>query len=156
VPTNNVTRFLDSRKINFAALELSPAKRGAEETARLLEVDPSRVYKTIVVERKTPGKTILAVVPGDSEVDLKALAQAVGEKKVTAASLRTAEQLTGLQAGGISPLALINRGFEIVIDAQADSQEDVYISGGERRISIRLPGLQLIRLTGGKTAEISL
>jgi Cys-tRNA(Pro)/Cys-tRNA(Cys) deacylase len=94
-----------------------------------------------VVTREGKGKPILAVIPGDKEVDLKRLAQAVGEKKVTLPTEREAENLTGLKAGGISPLALINRGFQVLLDSSAQSHPEIYVSGGQRGLNIRLPPL---------------
>ena len=117
--TNNVTRLLDARKIPYTIYELSAEKHGALETARLLDLEPASVFKTIVVTRDKPTsspkgkKPLLVVVPGPSNVDLKLLALALGEKKVYLTTEREAEQLTGLQAGGISPLALINKGFKL-------------------------------------------
>jgi len=83
VPTNNITRFLDSRDVPYTAFDLPGDIRSAEETAQYLDVPLSLIYKSIVVERKGPGKLILAVIPGDCEVDTSALAEAAGEKKVT-------------------------------------------------------------------------
>ena len=79
---NNVTRLLDQRKIKYQVFELPPEKLSAEETAEILRVPLDIVFKTIVVRRDSPGKLILAVVPGTGEVDLKALAKGIGEKKV--------------------------------------------------------------------------
>ena len=152
--SNNVTRLLDNRNINYKAYQLPKNKLGAEEVAQLLDAAPDIVFKSIVVTRRGPGKPILAVVPGNKEVDLKALARAVGEKKVTPATQREAEDLTHLQAGGISPLALINQGFEILIDRSALDHPLIHISGGERGLNIRMAGEDLIQLTGGKTAPI--
>ena len=151
---NNVTRLLDSRKIVYTAFELPNEKLGAVEAAGFLGVTPSLVYKTIVVMREATGKAILAVVPGDREVDLKALAKAVGEKKLTLPTEREAERLTGLQAGGISPLALIQRGFQTVIDLSAQSLPEIYISGGQRGLNIRLRASDLITLTNAQLASI--
>jgi len=119
--TNNVTRLLDSRKIPYATYELpAPAgKLGALEAARFLNVEAASVFKTIVVTREKPKKPLLVVVPGTATVDLKLLASSLGEKKVHLPTEREAEQLTGLQAGGISPLALINKGFQVVLDSSA-------------------------------------
>jgi prolyl-tRNA editing enzyme YbaK/EbsC (Cys-tRNA(Pro) deacylase) len=70
VPTvNNITRFLDSRKIKYQAYETPAEKLGALETARLLNVSPDLVFKTIVVTREKPKKPLLAVVPGTGNVD---------------------------------------------------------------------------------------
>jgi hypothetical protein len=66
--TNNVTRFLEARKVPFTAFELPEEKLGAAEAAQFLGVPPALVYKTIVVTREGKGKPVLAVVPGDREV----------------------------------------------------------------------------------------
>jgi Cys-tRNA(Pro)/Cys-tRNA(Cys) deacylase len=155
VTTNNVIRLLESKKIPFKVFELPPEKLGAIETAQILGVPLEVVYKTIVVTREKPGKPILAVVPGTNEVDLKALAQALGEKKVHLPTEREAETLTGLQAGGISPLALVNRGFQTILDSAANQHEEIHISGGQRGINVRLPVSALILLTNARTAQIS-
>ena len=151
---NNITRLLDSRKIPYKAFELSPEKRGASETARLLGVDPELVYKTIVVARPK-GKPILAVIPGPRRVDLKLLASALGEKKVNLPSEHEAEELTGLQAGGISPLALLNKGFQVVIDSAAQTSPEIHVSGGERGLNIRLSSWALAELMHAHFAEVS-
>jgi Cys-tRNA(Pro)/Cys-tRNA(Cys) deacylase len=153
--SNNVTRLLTARRIPFKAFELPPEKLSALEAADLLGVEASLVYKTIVVLREKPGKSILAVVPGPNEVDLKAVAQAIGEKKVRLATQREAEQLTGLQAGGISPLALIQRGFQVLVDSAAGSLPEIYISGGQRGLNVRLPVKDLLSLTNARFASIS-
>lgn len=152
---NNITRFLDSRKISYTAFETPAEKLGALETAEFLNVPPETVFKTIVVTREKPKKALLAVIPGPRSVDLKLLAAAVGEKKVHLPTEREAEQLTGLQAGGISPLALINKGFQVVIDSAAQSYSDIHISGGQRGLNIRLPVADLIKLTSARVAPIS-
>ncbi len=153
---NNITRVLDSHKIRYTAFETPPEKLGALETARLLDVPPEMVFKTIVVAREGKGKPILAVVPGPQEVDLKALARVVNEKKLRRPTEREAEQLTGLQAGGISPLALIKRGFQVILDASAQSYPEIHISGGQRGLNIRLPVPDLIKLTNARLAAIGL
>lgn len=152
---NNVTRYLDGQKVAYTAFSLPEEKHGAQETARILGVEPGLVYKTIVVKREGRGKPILAVVPGDREVDLKLLAQAVAEKKLHLPTEREAEQLTGLQAGGISPLALLNRGFQLVIDAAAQGLPAMHISGGQRGLNLRLAPADLARLTRATFAAIS-
>jgi len=151
--SNNITRMLDGRKIPYQAFELPAEKLGAAETARLLGVPAELVYKTIVVKRER-GKPILAVVPGPSEVDLKALARALGEKKLSLPTEREAEQMTGLQAGGISPLALLNKGFQVVMDVAAQAHEEIHISGGQRGLNIRMPVRALAELTRARFVKI--
>ncbi len=151
---NNVTRLLDANKIAYTALELPAEKLGAMEAAQILDVPTNQVFKTIVVKREGKGKLLLAVVPGDSEVDLKALAKAVDEKKLSLPTQREAEQMTGLQAGGISPLALIHRGFQTIIDETAIRYEKIYISGGQRGLNIQIAAKDLIKLVNAQVAAI--
>lgn len=151
---NNVTRYLDQRKIDYQVYELPSEKLSAEETADLLGKPLDIIFKTIVIKREGHGKNILAVVPGTGDVDLKALAKAVGEKKVALASHGEAEHLTRLRVGGISPLALLNRGFQVVIDASALNHERIHVSGGERGMNISLPVEDLVKITNAHTATI--
>jgi len=151
---NNITRLLDQRKIKYTAFELPAEKLGAEVTAEMLNVPPEIVFKTIVIKREGKGRPVLAVVPGNAEVDLKLLAKAVGEKKVLITTQKEAEQLTRLQAGGISPLALLNRGFQVVLNQSAQNYPEIHISGGQRGLNIRLPVEDLVKLTNAQLAEI--
>jgi len=152
---NNVTRLLDARKVPYTAHELPVEKLGAVEAARILNVDPGLVFKTIVIGREKAGKPVLAVVPGPGEVDLKKLAEFLGEKKLRLPTEREAEQITGLQAGGISPLALLNKGFQVVIDQSAQAHARIFISGGQRGLNIELPVQALAELTRARFGPIS-
>lgn len=152
---NNVTRMLDARKIPYQAFEFPAQKMSAVEVARQLSVPPETVYKSIVITRENQGKPLLALVPGPAEVDLKKLAKALGEKKVYLPSERQAEQITHLQAGGISPLALLNRGFQVVIDHSAQTLDQILISGGQRGLDIRISPNDLRDLTQARFADIS-
>jgi Cys-tRNA(Pro)/Cys-tRNA(Cys) deacylase len=154
-PVNNVTRFLDAKKVKYSAFETSAEKHSALDTAHMLNVPAEIVYKTIVVTRPKPGKPILAVIPGPEQVNLKALATALGEKKVSLPTEREAEALTGLQAGGISPLALINKGFQVWIDSSAQAHTEIHVSGGQRGLNIRLLVKDLAALTNAHFAAIS-
>jgi Cys-tRNA(Pro)/Cys-tRNA(Cys) deacylase len=154
MPTNNVTRFLDSKKIKYTAHELPAEKIGAVEAAQILNVPESQVFKTIVTTREK-GKPVLAVIPGDRSVDLKSLASFLNEKKMSLPTQNEAEKLTGLQAGGISPLALINKGFQVVIDSACETYEEIYISGGQRGINIQIGVKDLISLVNAKVNTIS-
>jgi Cys-tRNA(Pro)/Cys-tRNA(Cys) deacylase len=155
MPANNITRLLDSHKIPYTTFELEGVKLGAQETARRLGVPVEQVFKTIVIVRENPGKPILAVIPGNSEANLKMIAATVNEKKVRLPTQREAEQLTGLQAGGISPLALINRGFIVLLHQSSAQFEQIHISGGQRGLNIRLPVTALIAMTRCRTADIA-
>jgi len=153
---NNVTRLLASRKIKYALFEFSPEKHSAEETAALLGVPEDHVYKTLVVLRDVRGKKpLLVMVPAGRELNLKALAASLGEKKLKMATQREAEELTGLLVGGISALALLNRGFEICIEraALALPPAGIHISAGQPGANIRLAVQDLMALTNAKPVE---
>ncbi len=152
---NNVTRMLESKKIRYTIFELPVEKLGALKTASLLNMPPEQVFKTIVAKRDKPGKPVLAVIPGNRALDLKALAAALGEKKAHLPTQREAEQLTGLQAGGISPLALINKGFQVWIDQSAKNFTEIHISGGQRGLNIRLLVSDLAKLVNARFAQIA-
>ncbi|CAG0978192.1 Cys-tRNA(Pro)/Cys-tRNA(Cys) deacylase YbaK [Anaerolineae bacterium] len=152
--TNNVTRFLDARKVKYIAHEMPAEKLGAVEVAQHMSVPPEQVFKTIVILREKK-KPVLAVIPGPRVVDLKLLAAFLGEKKVSLPTEREAEQLTGLQAGGISPLALINKGFQVVIDSTAQGYEQIYVSGGQRGLDIQLRADDLAKLVNARFGNIS-
>ena len=152
--TNNVTRYLDARKIKYTVHELPAEKLGALEAAQYMGVAESQVFKTIVTKRER-GKPVLAVIPGPRVVDLKLLASFLGEKKMSLPTEREAEALTGLRAGGISPLALINKGFQVVIDSAAQGFEEIYISGGQRGLDIQLRVDDLIKLVNARVGDIS-
>ena len=153
--TNNITRMLDAKKIAYQSFELPERKISSVDTAAMLGVSPDLIYKTIVCVRTTPGKPILAVIPSTHEVDLHALAKAVNEKKVKPATQAEAEKLTGLVAGGISPLALINKGFLMIFSEEALTKDVIHISGGQLGLNIRLTVKDLLTLTHARTASIS-
>jgi Cys-tRNA(Pro)/Cys-tRNA(Cys) deacylase len=152
---NNVTRMLDAKKIPYTAHPLPQEKLGAQEAAAFLAVDPKLVFKTIVALRPTGGKPILAVLPGDSELDLKALAKALGEKKIKLATHDEAEKITDLQTGGISPIALLNKGFQVIVDESANGYAQIFISGGQRGLNIQLAPKDLIKLTKARLSKIA-
>jgi Cys-tRNA(Pro)/Cys-tRNA(Cys) deacylase len=152
--TNNVTRYLDAQKVEYQIFELPVEKLGAKEAASKLNISENEIFKTIVTRKESSNKYVLAVVPGDSEVDLKLLAKAAGEKKMHVVTQVDAEKVTHLQVGGISPLALINKGFQVLIDISATDLDYVYISGGQRGLDIHLKSQDLIRLTHAKVASI--
>lgn len=153
-PVNNVTRFLESRRITYTAHELPAEKLGGLEAARILNAPEGQVFKTIVTKREK-GKPVLAVIPAPRTVDLKLLAAFLGERKMHLPAEREAEQMTGLQAGGISPLALINKGFQTVIDSSAQGFETIYISGGQRGLNLRLDPQDLAKLVNARFGGIS-
>lgn len=145
---NNVTRLLDARKIDYAVFELDGDKHSAEDTAARLGVPEDHVYKTLVVLRDAPGKKpLLVMTPAGRELDLKQLATTTGDKKLKMSTQTEAERLTGLQVGGISALALLNKGFEVCLAEDARALPFIHISAGDRRANLRLSVPDLVALT---------
>ncbi len=155
-PRNNVTRLLDARGVAYVAHAYAAERHSAEEVADLLGLAHEQVFKTLVALAETPrSKPLLAIVPGPAELDLKKLALAVGEKRVRMATQREAEQLTGLQVGGISALALLHKGFRVLLDDSALLLEHIVVSGGQRGLNIELAADDLIAITGATLAALT-
>ena len=166
----NAMRLLDARQIAYSATEYdaSGAFHGAVEAAALIGAPVETVYKTLVVLRDPsaaprsgrPGKAkpILVMVAAQREVDLKSLAKDMGEKRLRMATQREAEELTGLQVGGISALALLGRGFEVCLDARAQECQTIHVSAGVRGVDLELAVADLAAVTRARwvraTAEL--
>jgi Cys-tRNA(Pro)/Cys-tRNA(Cys) deacylase len=86
---------------------------------------------------------------------LKKLAKVIKVKKLKMATHQQAETLTGLQVGGISPLALLNKGFAIYLDELVLAQQQIYVSAGERGTQIKLNPADLLKITGARLADVS-
>jgi Cys-tRNA(Pro)/Cys-tRNA(Cys) deacylase len=147
----NAMRVLEAHRVDYTAHHYEPIFHSATEVAELLNVPSAQVFKTLVVLPESgKGRPLLVVMPGDRELDLNLLGQqpAVGEKRLRMASQREAESLTGLLVGGISPLALLQKGFRIFIDQSALTLDRIYVSGGQRGVNLQVATADLIRVIG--------
>ncbi|MGP4020361.1 Cys-tRNA(Pro) deacylase [Saccharopolyspora sp. 5N708] len=122
------------------------------EAAEALGQPPERVFKTLVAE--VDGKLAVGVVPVTGQLDLKALAAAVGGKKARMAEIADAERATGYVAGGISPLGQKKR-LPVVIDTSATGFDTIYCSAGRRGLEIELAADELVRLLDARVADIA-
>ena len=152
-------KVLQGRKVVFDTAVYPTTMRDAEEIAELLGAPAVSVYKTLVVLPPAAtgrfSKPLLVIIPANKQLDLKKLAKIVEAKKVKMAAHAEAEQLTGLQVGGISPLALLNKGFLMYIDQSVREQEQVYISSGQRGTQIILSAKDLLRVTQAKPVDVT-
>jgi Cys-tRNA(Pro)/Cys-tRNA(Cys) deacylase len=121
------------------------------EAADALGVEPARVFKTLVAA--VDGRLTVAVVPVSGQLDLKALAAAVGGKRADLADPRAAERSTGYVLGGISPLGQ-RRALPTVVDATASDHPTVYVSAGRRGLDVELAPADLVRLTSAVLAPV--
>lgn len=122
------------------------------EAAQSLGVEPERVLKTLLAE--VDGALTVAVVPVTSQLDLKALAAAVGGKRAVLAEPTTAERATGYVVGGISPIGQRRR-LPTVLDEAAMTAATVLVSAGRRGLDVELAPADLVTLTGARTAPIA-
>ncbi|MDO9088047.1 MAG: YbaK/EbsC family protein [Anaerolineaceae bacterium] len=152
---NNVTRFLNARKIQYELFEIPGGKHGAQETAKFLNVPDNCVFKTIVLKPVVPGKPILGVIPANQTADLKKIAKLLNQKKIEFPEPHEAEEVTGLQTGGISALALLNKGFKILLDETANSMDWMHVSAGQIGLNIKIKVRDFVKLTNAKIAIIS-
>lgn len=148
-------RLLDGKKVAYVALRYDPDVHvSALEVAHATGMPLAQVFKTLV-SQPDAGKPILAVVPANAELDLKALAQAVCAKKVRMVTQADAERLTGLQKGGISALALVNKGFRVVLHSSAPEFPQIAMSAGQRGVQVALAPQDFARVTGARLAPIA-
>jgi Cys-tRNA(Pro)/Cys-tRNA(Cys) deacylase len=154
---NNATRLLASRRVEFRIHEYDydSGIHSAVEVAAAIGLPDRCVFKTLVALPDTPAaKPVLAVIPGPANLDLKLLAKAIGAKKARMATHAEAEALTGLRTGGISPLALVNRGFTVVLDSTAAEHDTIAVSAGQRGVNLELAPTDLISVTRGRLAAL--
>ncbi|MGN6242983.1 MAG: Cys-tRNA(Pro) deacylase [Motilibacteraceae bacterium] len=121
------------------------------EAAQVLGVEPERVFKTLLAD--VDGRLVVAVVPVSGQLDLKALAAAVGGKKAAMADPTVAERTTGYVVGGISPVGQ-RKALPTVLDASALAHATILVSGGRRGLDLELAPADLVAVTGATTAPV--
>lgn len=121
------------------------------EAADALDAAASQVFKTLIVAADR--NLVVAVVPITCNLDLKALARAVGAKKAEMADTVTAERSTGYVVGGISPIGQ-RRSLATIIDQSAADWTTVFVSGGRRGLEVELDPTDLRDVTNGRFAVI--
>lgn len=153
------TSLLDARGITYVVHGYTHDPAAVSfglEAAEALGVAPGLVYKTLLVNTGGSGAHALAVgvVPVNRSLDLKAMAHALGMKKVELADPAVAERRTGYVVGGISPLGQRNPS-RTVIDSSALTHATVFVSGGRRGLDLELAPADLIALTDAECAPIA-
>ena len=155
---NNGTRLLDSKTLTYQ-LHLYDYDAGIESAVQVAEaigLPAAQVFKTLVALPDQPNrKPMLIIIPGPDTLDLKALAKATNLKKAKMASHAEAESLTGLQTCGISPLAIINKGFDVYLSDQAQAFETIAVSAGQRGANVQLNVKDLVKLTNARLIKLS-
>lgn len=123
------------------------------EAAEALGLDPAAVHKTLVVTLADGGHGV-GLVPVTSQLDLKAVARALGAKRAAMADTRDAERLTGYVVGGISPLGQRRR-LPTAVDEAATALPEIFVSGGRRGLEIALAPEALVELLDAVLAPLA-
>ena len=151
----NAMRLLEARGISYQVYTYDPRIRDAEEVAAAVGLPAEEVFKTLVVECPARKKPVLALLPCDCMLSLKRLAKALGEKKVAMAPQARAEKLTGLKVGGISPLALMQKRWDVALDQRAEAVDFIVVSAGQRGTQLRLARRDLVDLLAAEITDVA-
>jgi len=149
------TIALERAKIPFTLHEYARDPRHGSyglEASEALGIPPERVFKTLVAA--VDGALAVGVLPVHRQLDLKALAAAVGGKKAAMAEAAAAERATGYVAGGISPIGQKRR-LPVVVDSSALALGTMFCSAGRRGLEVEIAPGDLIKATGAKIAAIA-
>ena len=122
------------------------------EAAAVLGLPTEQVFKTLVVD--TGAGLAVGVVPVAGSLDLKAMAEALGVKKVTMADPAAAQRSSGYVLGGVSPVGQ-KRALPTVVDESVEAFDVVYVSGGRRGLDLGLSPADLVRVTGAVLADVA-
>lgn len=152
----NAARALESLGIRYELreYEVDPEDLAAETVAAKIGLPPEQVFKTLVLRGDRNG-VCLAVVPGNSEVNEKALARLTGDRKMEMVPLKEVQGLTGYIRGGVTALAA-KRDFPVYVDETAELFDQISISAGVRGTQILIaPGdyLRAVNATVGAIAR---
>lgn len=151
----NAARLLDGLGIPYELREydVDPNDLSAETVAAKVGMPPEQVFKTLVVRGDRNG-IALAVIPGDCEVDAKALARLTGDRKIEMVPLKDVQPLTGQIRGGVTAIGQ-NRGYPVYIEELAQVFDVIAISAGVRGTQIVLQPADYMRAVDAKAGSIS-
>lgn len=151
----NAARLLDKAglKYNLIPYEYDENDLAAQHVADSLGQDIARVFKTLVLHGDRTGY-IVCVVPGDMEVELKALAKVSGNKKVEMIPMKDLLNVTGYIRGGCSPIGMKKR-FPTYFHVTANNYETIYVSAGVRGLQIEISPSDLLGFVQATVADVA-
>jgi Cys-tRNA(Pro)/Cys-tRNA(Cys) deacylase len=151
----NAARLLDQMGIRYELreYEVDPDDLAAETVAAKIGLPPEQVFKTLVARGDRNG-IVMAVIPGDQELNLKALAAAAGERKIQLVPVKELQALTGYIRGGVTALAA-KREYPVFVDETIELFEVVSISAGVRGLQILIAPADYLRATKGTAAALA-
>ncbi len=164
IQKTNAARLLDRMGIHYELreYEVDPNDLAAETVAAKIGLPPEQVFKTLVArgdrskdrsENKDRNGIVMAVIPGNQELNLKALAAAAGERKIQLVPVKELQALTGYIRGGVTALAA-KRDFPVYVDETIELFDVVSISAGVRGLQILIAPADYLRATKGTIAAL--
>lgn len=155
IEKTNAARLLDKAGVSYKLIpyEFDENDLAAQHVADSLGQDIARVFKTLVLHGDRTGH-VVCVVPGNAEVDLKALAKASGNKKVEMILMKDLLAVTGYIRGGCSPVGMKKR-FPTYFHTTALDFDTIYVSAGIRGLQIEIAPADLIGFVGATVAPVA-
>ncbi len=150
----NAARLLDGLGISYELreYEVDPDDLAAESVAEKIGLPPEQVFKTLVARGDRNG-VCMAVVPANTELDLKALAEAHEDRKMQLVPLKEVQPLTGYIRGGVTALGA-KKAYPVYLDETAELFDMISVSAGVRGTQMLLAPADYIRAVGAKIAAI--
>lgn len=151
----NAARLLDSAGITYEIreYEVDPEDLAAESVAAKVGLPPEQVFKTLVARGDRNG-VCFAVVPGDQQLDLKALARLSGDRSIDTVALKEVQPLTGYIRGGVTALAA-KKDYPVYADETIELFDVISISSGMRGAQILIAPADYLRVTCAKVGAIA-
>ena len=156
IEKTNAARLLDRAKMayNLIPYEFDENDLAAQHVADSLGQDIAKVFKTLVLHGDRTGY-IVCVIPGDKEVELKALAKVSGNKKVEMIQMKELLGVTGYIRGGCSPIGMKKR-FPTYFHSTAADHDVIYVSAGVRGLQIEINPNELISFVDGVISDVAI
>lgn len=150
----NAIRMVEQKKIPYTEHEYEWDENhlSASSVAEQLPESQSRIFKTLVAVGNVTGP-LVAVIPGEAELNLKKLAKVSGNKKVEMLHLKDLEATTGYIRGGCSPIGM-KKLFPTYLDQIAENYDQIIVSAGRRGLQMELAPQDIYALTSGQFADI--
>lgn len=151
----NAARQLDALRIAYElrTYEVDPDDLTAVSVARKIGMPPEQVFKTLLTQTSDK-EHLFAVIPGDSELDLKKLAAAAGVRRAELVALKDVEPLTGYVRGGVTVLAA-KKPFPAVADETIELWDNISVSAGQRGLQLVFAPADYLRATGAELADLT-
>jgi Cys-tRNA(Pro)/Cys-tRNA(Cys) deacylase len=151
----NAVRLLDSLGVTYTLhpYDVDESDLSAGTVAQKVGLPLEQVWKTLIARGDRTGP-LFAVVPGDMELDLKALAALTGDRKVETVPLKEVQPLTGYIRGGVTALAA-KKDYPVFVDETIELHDVVSISAGMRGLQVFLAPADYLRVTGARMGPIS-